>query len=182
MNVRGPLLVAAVAVTVATVAGCSSSAGDVFGGAASGPRPADACLMLTSDQVAAIVGTPGPFTGAHEDPDEDGNPVWGCTWGTQQSYADLRELSAKQFDMVSTPDQDTVLTPLSGIGDKALLQKNKSDSYVYFVVGGYYYEAQVTVDRRDSGGTNAAQEISAAEQLAKTLAPRLNSGTPPVTD
>ncbi|MFL6072803.1 MAG: hypothetical protein ACJ73S_05335 [Mycobacteriales bacterium] len=167
------------ALVAVALVGCSthqSSSGLPVGG--HGPRPADACTMLTSDQVAAIVGTPGPFTGAHEDPAEDGTPVWGCTWGTHRSYADVRELSAARFERVSTPDPDTVLTPLRGIGDKALLRKNRSDggnSSVYFATAGRYYETQVTVDRhayRD--GPNAGREARAAQNLAKTLVPRLS--------
>lgn len=163
---------------VMAVTGCSSShdhSGLPFGG--TGPRPADACTMLSSDQVAKIVGTPGPFTGAHEDPDENGKPVWGCTWGTQQSYADLRQLSAKQFRRASTPDSDTVITPLRGIGHDAMLTKNKSDgsdSYLYFRAGGHYYEVQIVVDRRAYGDpANAGREISGAQALAKAVAPRL---------
>ena len=98
--------------------------------------------MLTSDQVAHAVGTPGPYTGAHEDPAQDGSLVWGCTWGTQNSYADVRETSASRFPKVGS-DSVSVITPLSGIGDKAVLQTFKSgpEPNVYFAVAGHYYDA-----------------------------------------
>jgi hypothetical protein len=161
-------------VVAVVVAGCSSGVGSL----PVGPRPVDACSMLTSDQVADIVGTPGPFTGAHEDAADDGSPVWGCTWGTENSYADLRELTAAQFRDVSTPDSGTVRVPLSGIGDKAMLTKNKSDggnSYVYLATAGRYYAVQVTVDRRsyqDAG--NADREAGAGQTLAKVVVPGLS--------
>jgi hypothetical protein len=171
---RGLLAGVLVGATLAVV-GCSSA--DSQAAVPSGPRPADACTMLTSDQVATIVGTPGEYTGAHEDPAQDGTPVWGCTWGTQSSYADIRELTAAQFTQVHTPDPDTVLTSLRGIGDKALLQKNRSDggnSYVYFATAGRYYAAQVTVDRHSYlDAPNAGREASADQLLAKTLLPGL---------
>ncbi|HVV18349.1 MAG TPA: hypothetical protein VHF06_02875 [Pseudonocardiaceae bacterium] len=164
-----------VLVLIAAV-GCSS--GGDRAALASGPRPADACTLLTSDQVAAIVGTPGPYTGAHEDPAEDGSPVWGCTWGTQLSYADIRELTAKQWDAVRAPDPDLDTTRLSGIGDQALLTKNKDDggnSYVYFAVGERYYETQVAVDRSGGDDTpNFGHEAEAAQALATMLLPRLS--------
>jgi hypothetical protein len=128
--------------------------------------------MLTSGQVADAVGTPGPYTGAHEDPAQDGSPVWGCTWGTQNSYADIRE--TKRFPKVGS-DSVSVITPLSGIGDQAVLQTFKSgpEPNVYFAAAGHYYEAQVTVDRRESDATNSPREASAAQELAKILAKEL---------
>lgn len=142
-----------------------------------GPRPADACTMLTSDQVAEIVGTPGPYTGAHEDPAEDGSPVWGCTWGTRQSYADVRELTAAQFAALPKPDPTFVVTPLNGIGDRAYLTKVKdtgTDPEVSFETAGRYYSVEVTVDRYGyADGPNANREANAAELLAKILVPHL---------
>jgi hypothetical protein len=178
--VLASVAMATVAVAAVTVAGCSSSGNDPSGLSigGSGPRPADACTMLTSDQLATIVGTPGPFTGVPEDPANDGTPVWGCTWGTQKSYVDIRELTAGQFNDTNTPDPDIVDTPLSGIGDQAKLQKNRSDgtnSYVYFRTAGRYYEVQVGVDRYAyEDAPNAGHEASAAQFLAKISAPRLS--------
>jgi hypothetical protein len=129
--------------------------------------------MLTSDQVAHAVGTPGPYTGAHEDPDQNGSPVWGCTWGTQTSYADIRE--TKRFPKVGS-DSDSVTTALNGIGDKAVLQtfKNGPEPNVYFAVAGHSYNAEVTVDRRESDATKSAKEAGAAQELAKILAKELS--------
>jgi hypothetical protein len=120
--------------------------------------------MLTSDQVSAVVGTPGPYTGAHENPAEDGTPVWGCIWGTRDSYADLRETSASRYANLSSYP-DIITTPLGGIRDKALLEKVKSDGsqpYVHFAAAGRYYQVEVLVDRRESGVTNAPREANAA--------------------
>lgn len=175
---RRSVPVLAALLVAGAVAGCSSGGGSSGLVVAHGPRPADACTMLTSDQVADIVGTPGPYTCAHEDPAEDGTPVWGCTWGTLLSYADIRELTAQQFAGAIAPDPDSTLTPLSGIGDQAVLGRNKSsgsDSYVYFATAGRYYAAQVTVDRysyRDA--PNVGHEAEAAQLLAKILVPGLS--------
>jgi len=156
------------------VAGCSSSAPQ-GAHATNGVRPTDACTMLTSGQVAHAVGTPGPYTGAHEDPDQNGRPVWGCTWGTQNSYADIRETSASRFPKVGS-DSVSVITPLSGIGDQAVLQTFKSggEPYVDFVAAGHYYEAQVSVNRREADAAISAREASAAQELAKIVAKELS--------
>jgi hypothetical protein len=170
----------ALALVAVAVAGCSSAGNGLSGLSlgGNGPRPVDACTMLASDQLAAIVGTPGPFTGVPQDPADDGTPVWGCIWGTQKSSVDLRELTTGQYNDTNTPDPDIVDTPLSGIGDLAKLQKNRSDgtnSYVYFRTGGRYYEVQVVVDRYGyEDAPNAGHEASAAQFLAKIMAPRLS--------
>ncbi len=105
--VFGRLLLTSLPVLAVAMTSCSSSVSS----SPVGPRPANACTVLTSDQVAEIVGTPGPYSGAHEDPAQDGAPVWGCTWGTRRSYADLRELTATQFDRVTAPVPYIVLNP-----------------------------------------------------------------------
>ncbi|MBM9510239.1 DUF3558 family protein [Actinacidiphila acididurans] len=198
--VRAAAPVVCAAATVAALAGCSSSS-DNKDSSASGPnspsatstsapgstaaadagvsagRPDDACTMMTSDQVAQLVGTPGPYTGAHEDPAQDGSPVWGCTWGTPASYADVREIDRARFTQdTSSPSADDVVAPLSGIGDKAALEKRKSDGsnpYVYFAAGGAYYEVEVVVDRRELGAANAPKEVLGEQGLAKILAAEL---------
>jgi len=169
-------LVALTALAALGAAGCTSSAAGqpvaasaIPGGAA---RPIDACGMLTSDQVAGIVGTPGPYTGAHEDAAPDGSPTWGCTWGTPDSYADIREVTSSSFAKLGSYS-DVELTPLNGIGDKAVLEKRKSDGsnpYVYFLAATRYYEVEIVVDRRETGTTNAPREANAAQVLAKMLA------------
>ena len=172
---------ALLAVGVAAAAGCSSSDSPSGEGAShagpKGARPADACTMLTSDEVSSAIGTPGPYTGAHEDPGEDGKPVWGCTWGTQDSYADTRETTESQYTFVKT-SSDLTVTSLSGLGDggKAILAKGKNgsgQSYVLFEAAGRYYESQVTVDRRELDASNTPREASAAQELSNTLAKRL---------
>lgn len=198
--VRAAAPVVCAAATVAALAGCSSSSDGRNSSApgssspsatgASAPasttaadsggnagRPDDACTMMTSDQVAQLVGTPGPYTGAHEDPAEDGSPVWGCTWGTHASYADVREIDQARFTRdTSNPSADDVVAPVSGIGDKAALDKRRSDGsnpYVYFASGGAYYEVEVVVDRRELGAANAPKEATAEQALAKILAAEL---------
>ncbi|WP_194918262.1 hypothetical protein [Catenulispora rubra] len=155
----------------------STTAAAATSGAGGQARTDDACTLLTSDQVAAAVGTPGPFTGAHEDPASDGSPVWGCTWGTHTSYADIRQVTAATF--ASTPDSsDITVAPVSGIGDKARLDTMNPDGRnpeILFTVGGAYYDLSVTVSRSELGATNAAQEASAERMLAKLLVPKLSS-------
>lgn len=131
--------------------------------------------MLTSDQVAAAVGTSGPYTGAHEDPADDGSPVWGCTWGTHASFADIRETTAERFTMGSTADITT--TPISGVGDQAHLDTNKSDGgtpRLWFAAGSRYYVMEVDVSRRELGAENADREKAAEQTLAKALAAKLS--------
>ncbi|HEY3718266.1 MAG TPA: hypothetical protein VGL39_27385 [Jatrophihabitantaceae bacterium] len=163
-------------VLAVALAGCSSSTERQGAHSTNGVRPSDACTMLTSDQVSDAVGTPGPYTGATEDAAEDGSPVWGCTWGTQNSYADIRETSASHVPKVGS-DSVSVTTRLSGIGNKAVLQtfKGGGEPYVFFAAAGRSYEAQVTVDRRELDATNSPRETSAAQELAKILAKELSN-------
>lgn len=156
----------------------STSAAAVATSSAAGPaRPDDACTMLSSDQVADAVGTPGPYNDAHEDPADDGTPVWGCTWGTQASSADFRQTTADVFQ--STPDPaDVTTTPVTGIGDKARMTTMNPDGRnpeLQFTVGGAYYELSVTLDRSETGASNAGQEEQAEQTLAKLLIAKLSS-------
>ncbi|WP_370351628.1 hypothetical protein [Catenulispora sp. EB89] len=159
---------------VATTADGSAA---TTGGADAPARTDDACTFLSSDQVAAAVGTEGPYTGAHEDPASDGSAVWGCTWGTHTSYADIREVTADTF--ASTPDPSAITTAsVSGIGDKARLDTMNPDGRnpeIFFAVGGRYYNLSVVVSRSELGAENAAQEQSAERALAKLLVPKLSS-------
>lgn len=155
---------------VSTSAAATSSAG--------GPaRPSDACTLLTSDQVASAVGTPGPYNDAHEDPTDDGRPVWGCTWGTHASDADFREIQASSFQ--STPDPaDATVTPVTGIGDQARMITMTPDGRnpdLEFTVGGAYYDLSVTVSRSETDASNAGQEQNAERMLAKLLVAKLSS-------
>ena len=159
----------------ADVAATTSSA--AASSAAAPARPADACTMLSSDQVASAVGTPGPYNDSHEDPADDGSPVWGCTWGTHSSDVDIREVPASSF--LSTPDPtDITATPVTGIGDKARLDTMNPDGRnpeLLFTAGGAYYNLSVTVDRSETGAANADQEKSAEQALGKLLAAKLSS-------
>lgn len=165
----------AAAGTSADVAATTSSA--AASSAAAPARPADACTMLSSDQVASAVGTPGPYNDSHEDPADDGSPVWGCTWGTHSSDVDIREVPASSF--LSTPDPtDITATPVTGIGDKARLDTMNPDGRnpeLLFTAGGAYYNLSVTVDRSETGAANADQEKSAEQALGKLLAAKLSS-------
>jgi len=167
--------IAACAVLV-TAAGCSSSDGSPTRGTAGGVgRPADACTMLSSDQVASAVGTPGPYNGSHEDPGADGNPVWGCAWGTSDSSADIREMTAARF--AALPGlTDFTTKPITGIGDKALLATMNPDGRnpsVWFAARGHYYVVSVEVSRSELGAGNAPRENTAEQTLARILAAQL---------
>ncbi|GAA1964790.1 hypothetical protein GCM10009838_22690 [Catenulispora subtropica] len=132
--------------------------------------------MLASDQVAAAVGTPGPYTGAHEDPADDGSPVWGCTWGTHVSFADIRETTAERFANIPDP-ADITTTPVSGIGDKARMDTMTPDGRnpeLWFTTGGRYYIMEVAVSRKELGAENAAREKDAEQTLAKALVAKLS--------
>lgn len=165
----------AVATAGAGLVGCDSSGG--ARPAAHAGRAADACTMLTSDEVSDIVGTPGPFTGASEDAAEDGSPVWGCTWGTPRSYADVREITAARYAQIPGYD-DLAVTSLDGIGDRALLERDEEDGgnpAVAFLAGGHYYRVEIEVDRRELGTDHADFETKAEKSLAGKLAGALGS-------
>ncbi|KJY30265.1 hypothetical protein [Streptomyces sp. NRRL S-495] len=138
--------------------------------AGTGKRPADACTLLTSPQVIAAVGTAGPFNGTHFDP-VDGKPVWGCTWGSRQSYADIRETSPSNLAALKTNPEFTV-TPLPGVGQEAYLVQRK-DGFrpeVYFVAAdGRAYSVEVVKDRGPNDDANAPAEAAAASGLALAL-------------
>lgn len=166
------------ATTSADGAATSASTAAAPASSAAGPaRPQDACTLLSSDQVASAVGTPGPYNDSHEDPATDGSPVWGCTWGTRASFADIREVSADTFQ--TTPDpSDITVKPLSGIGDAARLDTMNPDGRnpeLFFAVGGAYYNLSVTVSRSETGAANAGQEEDAERALAKILVAKLSS-------
>lgn len=165
----------AAATTSADVATSTSDADPATSSAGGSARPDDACTLLSSDEVASAVGTPGPYTGAHEDPASDGTPVWGCTWGTRNSYADIREVPAETFQNAPDPS-DVTTTSVSGIGDKARLDTMNPDGRnpeLLFTVGGRYYDLSVTLSRSETGAANAGQEENAERTLAKLLVAKL---------
>ncbi|MFE6751584.1 hypothetical protein ACFVGM_37525 [Kitasatospora purpeofusca] len=132
-------------------------------------RPADACTLLTSPQVVAAVGTAGPFNGTHPDK-VDGKEVWGCTWGSRQSYAHIRETSPAVLAGLRTNPEYT-LTPLPGVGEEAYLVQRK-DGFrpeVYFVSSGQLYSVEVVKDRGPHDEVNAPAEAAAASGLALAL-------------
>lgn len=178
MPARRPAAVLALLplLTVAPAACSDGGSGNVTAkGGPHGTRPADACTMLTSDQVSSVVGTPGPFTGAEEDDAEDGSPVWGCTWGTPKSYADAREVTAARYAKEPS-STDLAITRLHGIGTGAFLERRKEDGgypLVYFRAGGRSYEVEVCMDRRELGTDHPDAEAAKEQTLAKALAAAL---------
>ncbi|MFF7454317.1 hypothetical protein [Kitasatospora sp. NPDC008115] len=133
-----------------------------------GKRPADACTLLTSPQVVAAVGTGGPFRGTHHDP-KDGKPVWGCTWGSRQSYASIEEIEPSRYAALKA-SPDLTAAPMPGIGREAQLIRRKDGSFpaVYFVADdGHVYEVEVVKDR--GPGDDAEAEALAASTLALVL-------------
>jgi hypothetical protein len=165
------------AATSADVATSASSAAATPSSAGGPARPQDACTLLSSDQVASAVGTPGPYNDSHEDPATDGSPVWGCTWGTRSSNADLREVSAETFQTVPDPS-DITTTPITGIGDMARLDTMNPDGRnpeLLFTVGGAYYDLSVTVSRSETDASNAGREKDAERTLAKLVVAKLSS-------
>ncbi|MFD0278216.1 hypothetical protein ACFVHB_30500 [Kitasatospora sp. NPDC127111] len=139
-------------------------------------RPADACTLLTSPQVIAAVGTTGPFTGTHPDPASDGSPVWGCTWGSRQSYASIHEVKPTVLATVKADPQADV-APVPGVGQEAVLAKRKDGSQpiVYFLADGHVYSVEVRKDRGPNDGVNAPAEALAEGALALVLAKSLTS-------
>ncbi|WP_051742774.1 hypothetical protein [Kitasatospora sp. MBT66] len=137
--------------------------------AGTGKRPADACTLLTSMQVVAAVGTSGPFNGTHPDK-VDGKEVWGCTWGSRQSYAHIRETSPTVLAGLRTNPEYT-LTPLPGVGEEAYLVQRKDGlrPEVYFVSSGHLYSVEVVKDRGPNDDANAPAEAAAASGLALAL-------------
>ncbi|MFE6865805.1 hypothetical protein ACFVFS_04550 [Kitasatospora sp. NPDC057692] len=135
-----------------------------------GKRPADACTLLTSPQVIAAVGTGGPFTGTRPDP-KDGKPVWGCTWGSRQSYAHIREMDPALFTSLKT-NPDFTATPIPGTGQDAYLLRRKDGRMpeVNFLASdGHAYSVEVVKDRGPGDDVNADAEAAAATGLALLL-------------
>ncbi|MFJ8430888.1 hypothetical protein ACIQ9P_06270 [Kitasatospora sp. NPDC094019] len=138
--------------------------------AGAGKRPADACSLLTSPQVIAAVGTAGPFTGTHPDP-VDGKPVWGCTWGSRQSYVHIRESSPSTLASLKA-NPDYTATPLPGAGREAYLIQRKDGfrpSVIFVADDNRVYDIEVVKDRGPNDDANAPAEAAAASGLALAL-------------
>ncbi|MFF1907289.1 hypothetical protein [Kitasatospora sp. NPDC058218] len=137
-------------------------------------RPGDACTLLTSPQVIAAVGTGGPFRGTHPDPASDGSPVWGCTWGSFQSYASIRETSPTAL-AAARANGELQVTPLPGVGQEAVLSQRKDGTHprVLFLAGGRAYAVEVVKDRGPDDEVNAPAEALAEGALAMVLAKQL---------
>ncbi|MFB7616070.1 hypothetical protein [Kitasatospora sp. NPDC056181] len=141
---------------------------------AAAKRPTDACTLLNSPQVIAAVGTGGPFAGTHPDPASDGSPVWGCTWGSRQSYASIREVKPTVLATVKA-NPDIQITPVPGAGQEAVLTQRKDGTHpeVYFVADGRTYSVEVVKDRGPGDNVNAPAEALAETGLAVVLAKAL---------
>ncbi|MFJ6137110.1 hypothetical protein [Kitasatospora sp. NPDC092286] len=170
-----PATTASAPVTPATPA--AGAANPAPTAAPAGKRPADACTMLTSAQVVAVVGTAGPFRGTHPDPASDGSAVWGCTWGSHQSYAAIKETAPDTLARVRA-DSDLAVTTVPGIGQEAVATAWKKDGtrpMLYLVAGGHTYSVAVVKDRGPGDDVNAPAETLAEAALATTLAVSLTS-------
>ncbi|MFE0464689.1 hypothetical protein ACFW1A_36090 [Kitasatospora sp. NPDC058965] len=129
-----------------------------------GNRVADACSVLTNDQVTGAMGASTPLLAEGSSPDKP----WGCTWGSRQSYVSLEELDATRFATV-TSSPDLTGSPVGGIGDSALLVTYKDDGrspQLVFTVAGHHYSVEAVASRSELGAANAAQEAAAEQQLA----------------
>ncbi|MER6365523.1 hypothetical protein [Kitasatospora sp. NPDC001527] len=159
------------ATTAPTAAPSATTAGTPAGTpAGTGKRPADACSLLTSPQVIAAVGTAGPFSGTHPDP-KDSKPVWGCTWGSRQSYAHIQEMDPAVFTTLKTNPQYQV-TPVPGAGQDAYLIRNKDGrrpEVKFLAADGRAYTVEVVKDRSPGDDVNAEAEAAAATGLALLL-------------
>ncbi|MFF2041382.1 hypothetical protein ACFVVX_13200 [Kitasatospora sp. NPDC058170] len=143
----------------------------------SGKRPAEACPMLTSEQIVTIVGTSGPFRGTRLSPASDGSPVWGCTWGSRESYAAIHEVSATVLASVKA-NPELEVSPLRQVGQDAVLVVRKKDSTqptVYFTADGHTYSVEVVKSRAPGDGVNAPAEVMAEGILATLLAKALTT-------
>ncbi|MFG3054907.1 hypothetical protein ACGFZP_28695 [Kitasatospora sp. NPDC048239] len=142
-----------------------------------GKRPAEACPMLTSEQIVTIVGTSGPFRGTRLSPASDGSPVWGCTWGSRESYAAIHEVSATVLASVRA-NPELEVTPMRQVGQDAVLSVWKKDStrpVVYFTADGHTYSVEVVKSRAPGDGVNAPAEVMAEGILATLLAKALTA-------
>ncbi|MET8701227.1 hypothetical protein ABZW10_20520 [Kitasatospora sp. NPDC004723] len=154
-----------------TATQAAPTAGTPAGTAAgTGKRPADACSLLTSPQVVAAVGTGGPFTGTHPDP-KDGKPVWGCTWGSRQSFAHIQEMDPALFTSLKSNPEFTS-TPIPGTGQDAYLLRDKNGrrpEVNFLTADGHAYSVEVVKDRGPGDDVNADAEAAAATGLALLL-------------
>lgn len=172
-------LVLAVVAALAS-AGCSSSVAGIPE-AASPPsvagRSSGACGLLTSAELASIIGVPGAYLAINQRPDQNGRPVWGCIWSAKKatgSGISLQELTEAGFTQVST-DPEMTVTPLTGIGSQSFMLTDQNtdgrDPFVYFAAGDHYYVVSTTV----AGHPPQDPANGSAEQkLAKILASRLS--------
>ncbi|MFF3073457.1 hypothetical protein ACFVSN_37345 [Kitasatospora sp. NPDC057904] len=136
-----------------------------------GSRPADPCSVLTNDQVTRALAASVPLRAEGASTEV----AWGCTWGSRQSFVSVKELDATRFTAVTTNNRSTS-SPVPGVGDDAVLLKNKEDGgmpKVVFTLAGHHYSIEAVADRRELGAANAAQEAAVEQQLAATAAKAL---------
>lgn len=139
--------------------------------APAGNRPADPCSVLTNDQVTQAMGASTPLRAEGASTEQ----AWGCTWGSHQSFVSITGLDETRFTSVTT-NARTLSSPVPGIGDDAVLLKDKEDGSmpkVVFTVAGYHYSVEAVADRSELGAANAAREAAAEQQLAATAAKAL---------
>jgi hypothetical protein len=132
---------------------------------------ADACSVLTNDQVTQAMGASAPLLAEGSSPDKP----WGCTWGSRESYVSLEELDAARFATV-TSSPDLASSPVGGIGESAALFTYKDDGrrpLIVFTVAGHHYSIEAVASRKPVGAVNAPQEASAEQQLARIAAKAL---------
>ncbi|MEV7403402.1 hypothetical protein AB0N93_23805 [Streptomyces sp. NPDC091267] len=78
--------------------GCSASRPptDSEEGAGPAPKKASTCALLNADDVRQAFDSPETFAGTRPDP-VDGKRPWGCTWGSQTSYASVEQVSREDY-------------------------------------------------------------------------------------
>ncbi|MEE1822756.1 hypothetical protein PUR61_11200 [Streptomyces sp. BE20] len=150
------------------------------GGRAAPPanRPADPCTLLTSDQVVAVVGTPGPFNGMPLGRGLDGSAVWGCGWSNWDSLTSLQEVDSSTFASHKRDSQrpDAKEPAVKDVGDEVFVASrgNAGKPALFFALGPHFYRVEVQSNRKlgannPDAAKDAAAEESLARQFAKTL-------------
>ncbi|MFD5083662.1 hypothetical protein ACFWOG_13605 [Kitasatospora sp. NPDC058406] len=150
------------------------------GGKAAPPanRPADPCTLLTSDQVVAVVGTPGPFNGMPLGRGLDGSAVWGCGWSNWDSLTSLQEVDSSTFASHKRDSQrpDAKEPAVKDVGDEVFVASrgNAGKPALFFALGPHFYRVEVQSNRKlgannPDAAKDAAAEESLARQFAKTL-------------
>ncbi|MED7953894.1 hypothetical protein [Streptomyces sp. BE303] len=98
--------------------------------------------------------------------------MWGCTWGSRQSSAHIREVDAGSITAART-DPGLQTAPLPGVGQEAVLVRRKDGTRpeVFFVPDGRTYSVAVVTDRGPDDEVIGPAEAAAASAPALALAP-----------